>query len=740
MKKHFYSLSGGLLCGRAWRAFFSFFVLATILTLGVFFIFMSIFTPSAQSAAGVVNKLSYQGRLTDTSGNALGGSGTNYCFRFSVYDASSGGNKLWPSGTPATTTLSVVNGVFNADIGSADALDYDFYPTSTSYLNVDVYTVTSTCTGGSWETLTPRQQILASGYTIAAENVYGDLLRTDIASSIVQIGTGAGVSSSTVKKLALDVANTAETIGSACSVNGTLWYNSNGSNARTLVCEDNVVQAVANSENSMTITTFTSSGTWAKADYPGLVFTRVIVTGGGGGGGEARGTDTANEAAAGGGGAGGTSIEILTAAELGATETVTIGSGGSGGTGGTGANGSAGGDSSFGTLTTALGGSGGFGISTAGSDGASGGTGANATSTGDINLGGGGGGGGSGIAENPNGGTGGSGYWGGGGAGGAPTGNTSDAGNAGKSYGAGGGGAASEDVIGNADGGRGTDGAVVTFNYTGAGADLAEWYETRPDVEAGDVVGLGHDSYQYNSLLGLQRSAILEKVSAMSGPVGVVASAPFQILGRDVLEDGNHPLPIALAGRVPVKVSQENGVIKSGDLLTISSIPGVAMRSTKAGITIGQALEDAVCESGKVCKVLMIVNTVYSSGAYVDRVLSRYGIHSDSIDPSLDYGRIVLAQMLQDKKDFVNQTVLSEIFTDRVVAALEIVSPRVVTDELVTRVITSVDERQGIEIGTAEAPVGMTFYDLETKEPQCVFVSGGELQTFKGRCNQGEKR
>lgn len=217
---------------------------ALTLVLGLVIATTKILSPSASSAPGVINELSYQGRLTDSSGNALGGSGTNYCFRFSIYDAESSGNKLWPSGTPATTTLSVVGGVFNADIGSVDTLDYNFYPTSTAYLNVEVYTVTSTCTGGSWESLTPRQQILASGYTIAAENVYGDLLRTDVASSIVQIGTGGGVSSSSVKKIALDIANTAEIIGTACSINGTIWYNSHASNTQALICNNGIIRAL----------------------------------------------------------------------------------------------------------------------------------------------------------------------------------------------------------------------------------------------------------------------------------------------------------------------------------------------------------------------------------------------------------------------------------------------------------------------------------------------------------------
>jgi hypothetical protein len=49
---------------------------------------------------------------------------------------------------------------------------------------------------------------------------------------------------------------------------------------------------------------------------------------------------------------------------------------------------------------------------------------------------------------------------------------------------------------------------------------------------------------------------------------------------------------VALAGRVPVKVSLENGPIEVGDLLTsASSTPGVAMKATGPGRVIGMALE-----------------------------------------------------------------------------------------------------------------------------------------------------
>jgi hypothetical protein len=59
---------------------------------------------------------------------------------------------------------------------------------------------------------------------------------------------------------------------------------------------------------------------------------------------------------------------------------------------------------------------------------------------------------------------------------------------------------------------------------------------------------------------------------------------------RQTLDDGP---ALALAGRVPVKVSAENGKIQPGDLLVASSTPGHAMRAPKnpaAGTVIGKAL------------------------------------------------------------------------------------------------------------------------------------------------------
>jgi len=217
-----------------------------------------------QAAVGVAQVLSYEGRLTDTSGNALGGTGTQYCFRFAIYDANTAGTKLWPAATPATTTANVIDGVFDATVGSADTLTYDFYDSDTTYLDVAVNTTSgATCTSvGSWESLSPRQRISATGYAITAANVYGTYLKTNSASSTVQFGTGTGTASPVLA--GLDWHNDSDSVGAACSPSGTMWYNSSAGVLTALVCNNSIIQRVG-SLATTTISAITAGTTTATS-------------------------------------------------------------------------------------------------------------------------------------------------------------------------------------------------------------------------------------------------------------------------------------------------------------------------------------------------------------------------------------------------------------------------------------------------------------------------------------------
>ncbi len=133
------------------------------------------------AATGVPEILNHQGRLLDGEGNLLGGDGTDFCFRFSMYSDSVVGapdTALWPSSAPSTMTVEVVDGVYSVGIGDTsadgDALDFDFFDTDEAYLNIEVAEqISSSCTGVTFETLSPRLRIGASGYAINSNSVGG---------------------------------------------------------------------------------------------------------------------------------------------------------------------------------------------------------------------------------------------------------------------------------------------------------------------------------------------------------------------------------------------------------------------------------------------------------------------------------------------------------------------------------------------------------------------------------------
>jgi len=102
------------------------------------------------------------------------------------------------------------------------------------------------------------------------------------------------------------------------------------------------------------IVKFETSGTYTKSE--GLSHIKVTVVGGGGGGGYLNCTADGARGAAGGGGNGQDAAKIIYDSDLPVETSVTIGAGGSGGIGSTSTNPTMGGETSFGTFVSALGG------------------------------------------------------------------------------------------------------------------------------------------------------------------------------------------------------------------------------------------------------------------------------------------------------------------------------------------------------------------------------------------------
>ncbi|MFM2330983.1 MAG: hypothetical protein RLZZ26_490, partial [Candidatus Parcubacteria bacterium] len=171
--------------------------------------------PLVSVAATTPSILSYQGRLADSGGNLLGGSGTTYYFRFSIWDNSNvgSGTRLWPTSSPSSVPLTVRQGVFTANIGDTaagypDVLNYDFTSASDIYLQVEVSSDNST-----FQTLSPRQRISASAFAQLSRAVSGTGsssfgTTTPIQNSVVSVqSTSTNAIGVTIRAIASQVAN-----------------------------------------------------------------------------------------------------------------------------------------------------------------------------------------------------------------------------------------------------------------------------------------------------------------------------------------------------------------------------------------------------------------------------------------------------------------------------------------------------------------------------------------------------
>jgi hypothetical protein len=129
--------------------------------------------------------------------------------------------------------------------------------------------------------------------------------------------------------------------------------------------------------------------------------------------------------------------------------------------------------------------------------------------------------------------------------------------------------------------------------------DFAEMFPSDEALAPGEVVSFASKN---------------EAVAKSSGKpyddklVGVVSTRPGFLAGE--YKTGSYP--IALSGRVPTKVNDENGTIAIGDPLTTSSTPGVAMKATKNGPILGYAMEPLASGEGKV--IAFIRASYYDGG------------------------------------------------------------------------------------------------------------------------------
>jgi hypothetical protein len=107
--------------------------------------------------------------------------------------------------------------------------------------------------------------------------------------------------------------------------------------------------------------------------------------------------------------------------------------------------------------------------------------------------------------------------------------------------------------------------------------DYAERFESSQNLKPGDIVTVDPDGI----------NMVKRATSPSDKLIGIVSTKPGFVTGRHY--EGWHP--IALAGRVPTRVSTMNGNIRAGDYITATQVPGVGAKAKEGESIIGIALE-----------------------------------------------------------------------------------------------------------------------------------------------------
>jgi hypothetical protein len=162
------------------------------------------------------------------------------------------------------------------------------------------------------------------------------------------------------------------------------------------------------------------------------------------------------------------------------------------------------------------------------------------------------------------------------------------------------------------------------------------------------------------------------------GLMGVISTNPNIIMGSND-DPGTRTVILALAGRVPVRVTTENGVIEPGDFITSSSEPGLGMKATKAGPIVGRALTGWDGDDGLPQHNAGVVMLFVQNGYYNGESLTP----PEDFDPDKEFSKVVLGTLIREKASSTNSVIAtSEINVDRVTSGLEVITPRVLADVL----------------------------------------------------------
>ncbi|OHA03302.1 MAG: hypothetical protein A3C92_03475 [Candidatus Sungbacteria bacterium RIFCSPHIGHO2_02_FULL_53_17] len=308
-----------------------------------------------------------------------------------------------------------------------------------------------------------------------------------------------------------------------------------------------------------------------------------------------------------------------------------------------------------------------------------------------------------------------------------------------------------------------TAGATYADSENIGASDLAENYPLADlSIEEGDIVMVAlslsaheqgkRDTDEQKLNEKYKPDSVVEVIESLTGSVekatqegrdraiGIISTKPGIVLGDTTgFTLGSQFKPVALAGRVPLKVNNENGPILPGDRITISSVAGVGMKAKDGDATVAIALEPY--QGAGTAKILAFVQR---GAAKLDAAINAQGLTSDGRE-TLGFG--INGWSVDQQSGRVNVSFMGDINMQgnsildvkKITGYLgkwsmdedgTLMAVRVITDELIAQKVT---------VGSAAAPSGITLYDEVTKEPYCVKIVSGAVVPQSGACGTAQE-
>src|SRR3989338_636129 len=216
-------------------------------------------------------------------------------------------------------------------------------------------------------------------------------------------------------------------------------------------------------------------------------------------------------------------------------------------------------------------------------------------------------------------------------------------------------------------------------------ADYAEMYPVAEGLEVGDIVATGEEmvvtygitdgNVDWNKVKGKITRLIKSEKAYQANVIGIVSdnTGDFSSTGHNIKEEDN-PMPVALSGRVPVKIAADSSEILPGDYLTTSgNEPGKATKAGKAGTVIGKALEPWNPGDGDM--VMVFIEQGYWNGISLNK-LAGVTLPGEEEGETQTLAQQILERFLTEGENGEEEALdFSELLTDRLAAGIEIITP-----------------------------------------------------------------